>query len=193
MVSDGLAHLAKHDTVQDKLIEEIKEHCESGEIHQETLNQMEYLDAVVNEMLRYCGPVSMQSREIKSPVKFNNDFEIKASQDLPVTVLILLRNINFDKAIWGDDAQDFKPERFMKENINSSKQINVASFSHGPRACIGKNLAKISMKTELIYLFRDFKLECEENLENREMSEKVITQFKTEPLISIKSHSKYFR
>ena len=93
----------------------------------------------------------------------------------------------------GDDAQDFKPERFMKENINSSKQINVASFSYGPRACIGKNLAKISMKTELIYLFRDFKLECEENLENREMSEKVITQFKTEPLISIKSHSKYFR
>ena len=56
----------------DKLIEEINEHCELGSnVHQETLDKMVYLDAVVNEMLRYCGPVSMQSREIKSSIKFN--------------------------------------------------------------------------------------------------------------------------
>jgi cytochrome P450/NADPH-cytochrome P450 reductase len=132
VMSDGLAYLARNESIQDKLITEIKEHCEYGEIYQETLNKMEYLDAVVNEMLRYCGPVSMQSREIKSPVKFGPNFELKASPDLPVTILILLRNINFDRAVWGDDARDFRPERFMEGN-----KMNVASFSHGPRACIG--------------------------------------------------------
>ena len=109
--------------------------------------------------------------------------QLQATTELPVTALILLRKINFDKSCWGKDADEFLPERFLR--TDSKLKQKIASFAHGPRACIGKNLAKISMKMELIYLFRNFRLDCSEDLKNREMSSKVITQFKQEPLISI--------
>ncbi|GAB0133337.1 hypothetical protein EsDP_00001749 [Epichloe bromicola] len=46
--------------------------------------------------------------------------------------------------IWGDDAEEFRPERW--ENATTRQKNAFIPFSHGPRACIGRNVAEMEMK-----------------------------------------------
>ena len=56
--------------------------------------------------------------------------------------------MNTDEKNWGKDALVFRPERHL-ENPEIAKRALV-SFSKGVRNCVGHNLAKITMKIELI-------------------------------------------
>ncbi|KAG6823565.1 hypothetical protein H0H93_003423, partial [Arthromyces matolae] len=57
------------------------------------------------------------------------------------TLLIPIAAINRDKTIWGDDAHEFRPERWetVPEEANRIPGVwgNVLTFLGGPRACIG--------------------------------------------------------
>ncbi|EPQ26130.1 uncharacterized protein PFL1_06338 [Pseudozyma flocculosa PF-1] len=47
-------------------------------------------------------------------------------------------------SIWGDDCEEFVPERFVDADTNSIKPISLwkfHGFNAGPRTCLGKNLA----------------------------------------------------
>ena len=46
--------------------------------------------------------------------------------------------------IWGPDAEEFKPERW--ENATQRQKGAFIPFSHGPRACVGRNVAEMEMK-----------------------------------------------
>ena len=52
------------------------------------------------------------------------------------------------KDIWGDDADEFKPERWLNKYAPSSYSYPV--FNAGPRECIGKRLALVEMKPCLV-------------------------------------------
>jgi cytochrome P450 len=58
--------------------------------------------------------------------------------------------------LWGDDADEFKPERFKKENIQNVHPYAYLPFSKGPRNCIGYKYAEKSLKVVLAYLLRRF-------------------------------------
>lgn len=55
--------------------------------------------------------------------------------------MICIAAINQMKEIWGDDADEFKPERWYNPPAGASSIPgvwgNVLSFLGGPRACIG--------------------------------------------------------
>merc|ERR1712232_130104 len=56
-----------------------------------------------------------------------------------------------DTAIWGEDAEVFRPERWMEmEEVPSSYHYPV--FNAGPRECLGKRLAMVEMKACLAML-----------------------------------------
>ena len=48
------------------------------------------------------------------------------------------------KEIWGPDATEFRPERW--ENVTNRQKNAFIPFSHGPRACVGRNVAEMEMK-----------------------------------------------
>ena len=58
-----------------------------------------------------------------------------------------------DPAIWGENAEEFVPERFMgdagRENVAS---FAFLPFSKGPRDCIGKYFALLEAKIALAAL-----------------------------------------
>jgi len=67
-----------------------------------------------------------------------------------VAVLICkIRVINSWKTIWGPDAEEFRPERWMNLPKSYHSQYSFMSFIVGPHACIGKTMAIIEMKTVL--------------------------------------------
>ncbi|PRQ51245.1 putative abieta-7,13-dien-18-ol hydroxylase [Rosa chinensis] len=49
--------------------------------------------------------------------------------------------------IWGEDAEDFRPERWLKDGIfQPESSFKFVSFHAGPRICIGKDFAYRQMK-----------------------------------------------
>lgn len=60
--------------------------------------------------------------------------------------------VNRYTQIWGDDATEFKPERWITEDGRVDPTGRVASnyahmtFLHGPRACIGQGFARAELR-----------------------------------------------
>ncbi|KAM1063486.1 hypothetical protein ACFX2A_028239 [Malus domestica] len=63
--------------------------------------------------------------------------------------------------VWGEDAEDFRPERWLKNGIfQPESPFKFVAFHEGPRICLGKDFAYRQMKivsTALFFFFR-FKL-----------------------------------
>merc|ERR1712087_479360 len=61
--------------------------------------------------------------------------------------------------IWGEDALEFKPERWAAKGINSFDQYKFTSFNVNPRLCLGKQFAMTEAKVFVYHFLRNFKFE----------------------------------
>ncbi|CAA7265268.1 unnamed protein product [Cyclocybe aegerita] len=120
------------------------------------LNALFYLDMVVRETLRVHAPVPSTIR-----VAVEDDI-------LPLSIPItakdgsVLREIRGED-IWGEDAMEFKPERWEKvpEAATAIPGVwgNMLTFLGGPRACIGYRFSLVETKAILFTLVRAFEFE----------------------------------
>ncbi|KAJ5595002.1 Cytochrome P450 [Penicillium hispanicum] len=86
----------------------------------------------------------------------------------PGTVLsVPSYTIHHMKEIWGDDVDDFKPDRWL--NLTARQKTCFNPFSYGPRACVGQNVAIMELQLIIGTLFRryDFAL-YQETMESHE-------------------------
>ena len=184
--SDGLAYLATHPEIQEKLYQEIIEYFPDDSsktfVDFSHLNKMDYLANVVKEMVRLCGPVPGSIRKMEKPIKFSEDYTLYASEKYPVTAFMPIFMINQDEKSWGKDADKFSPER----HDNPTDKYAMAGFAHGSRDCVGKNLAVPTMKTQLIFLLKNFKVSLkagEKNVYSREKTSNIMIRFEEEPVL----------
>nr|CAD2204231.1 unnamed protein product [Meloidogyne enterolobii] len=158
-----IAHdLVFNPQVQKRLFEEIEEICglEEGEmIDYEQLSKLKYMDAVLKETLRLC-PIAndVVNRKCEETTTLG-DITIEKGTYVSADLFSLHR----DKKVWGEDAEEFKPERWLlNDNINTSTEYYYP-FGGGPRICIGMRLAMMDIKMVLVHLLRSFELErCSE-------------------------------
>ncbi|KAI0010982.1 cytochrome P450 [Xylariaceae sp. FL0662B] len=141
--------LAKHPEFQTRLRQEIREKLppieSDREVNSVDIDRMPYLNAVCNEVLRYWAPVPLTLRDTATDTSI-------MGQKVPKGTKIVLAPwaINFEKALWGPDANEFNPERWMAKDPDDKRAAgggapsNYAfmSFLHGPRSCIGQTFAK---------------------------------------------------
>lgn len=45
--------------------------------------------------------------------------------------------IHHDADVWGPDVEEFKPDRWLPENLTERQKVCFNPFSYGPRACVG--------------------------------------------------------
>lgn len=109
----------------------------------EMVKDLPYLAAVVNETLRYHS-----TSGIGLPRQVPLDGEgvvIRGHFFPPGTVLsVPTYSIHHSKEIWGEDADEFRPERW--EKLTPRQKNAFIPFSYGPRACVGRNVAEMEMK-----------------------------------------------
>lgn len=140
-----LYHVAKTDGVLRKLQEELDTEVpdDTDVPTYEQVENLPYLDQVINETLRHHS-----TSGIGLPREIPPDSEgvtILGRYYGPATVLsVPTYTIHHDETIWGNDANDFVPSRW--ENPTAEMKKAFIPFSHGPRSCVGRNLAKIQMK-----------------------------------------------
>ncbi|KAF7836591.1 cytochrome P450 CYP72A219-like [Senna tora] len=78
---------------------------------------------------------------------------------LPATsqILIPIIMIHQDPELWGEDAKEFKPERFSEGILKATRgQTIYLPFGGGPKQCIGQNLALLEVKMALSLILQNF-------------------------------------
>lgn len=77
--------------------------------------------------------------------------------------------IHRDADIWGPDVKEFRPDRWLPENLTERQKMAFNPFSYGPRACVGQNVAHMELALIIGTAFRryDFAL-YQEKLESHE-------------------------
>ncbi|KAJ7870888.1 cytochrome P450 [Mycena leptocephala] len=163
--------LAMYPDVQEKLRAEILSVPE--QLDHDTLVGLPYLDGVVREVLRLYPPASpVMYREamtntvlpLSTPI---TGVDGKLMHSIPVPkgtlVYIAISAANHNKQMWGDDALEFKPERWQDGKADSvttklcGVYRNTMTFTGGGRSCIGFKFAQLEMKVSLCVLLRAFK------------------------------------
>lgn len=100
-----------------------------------------YLQAVVKEALRMLPSIVWQLLRYAPPGLVVDGKEIPAGTPVGMSPLAQ----NRDPAIWGDDADKFRPERWL-EGVERSRYLesrNMTFGGSGPRMCVGRNLALV--------------------------------------------------
>ncbi|KAH6764165.1 cytochrome P450 [Perilla frutescens var. frutescens] len=121
----------------------------------EDLNHLKTVTMILQEVLRLYPPLPLTARGPTETVKLGNLTIPKG-----VHMTLLIGQVHYDPEIWGEDAREFKPQRFA-EGIPQSAKIKSAfiPFGSGPRACIGQHLAMIEAKVAIAMILRSFSFE----------------------------------
>ena len=145
-MSWALLALCKYPEVQKKLRQELRAqlHASAWKIDSDApvsadqLADMPYLQAFCNEVLRLFPPIPATTREAMVDTTL-------AGHPIPkgTPVVIAIWGTNAKTALWGSDAAQFRPERWLERPSGGCKS-NYAfqTFIAGPRSCIGMSFAK---------------------------------------------------
>lgn len=135
--------LCKKPEIQTRLREEI--HANIDSIHDSMdagkLDKLPYLHAVCNETLRHNAPVPLTLRDTENDCTIADTYVPRRTK-----IILCPWAVNFSKELWGPDAAEFNPDRWMGPGRANSggAESNYAmlTFLHGPRSCIGQGFAK---------------------------------------------------
>ena len=142
----AICMVCKYPDVQKRLREEIRANLpdprsSTSSISATDIDSLPYLNAVCNETLRVWATVPVTLRVAEHDTSLNGRFVPKDT-----TVFVSPWAINTSKALWGEDAAEFKPDRWMGPgNANTGgveSNYSYLTFFHGPRSCIGQAFAK---------------------------------------------------
>lgn len=162
--------LCQNPEIQSRLREEIRNNLPSVNdtttpITPATLDNLPYLHAVCNEVLRVYSPVALTLREAAKDTTIAGQFVPKGT-----TIILCPYAVNTSKSLWGPDAADFNPDRWMGPGRNNTggaeSNYSFLTFLHGPRSCIGQSFAKAEFACLVAALVGRFEMELEDkNLE----------------------------
>lgn len=177
-LSQILYCLAKNAGEQNKLREEIITSgiVDRDEVSYDELMTLPYLDAICKETLRVHPPINFMARTARkdvilplgTPCKSEDGQSemdhlcIREGQNL----IVAFGAVNRLKSVWGADAEEWKPERWLAPLPKSVADAHIAgvysslmTFSAGPRSCIGFKYAELEMKMILAVLVKSFRFE----------------------------------
>ncbi|KAI0661554.1 cytochrome P450 [Cubamyces menziesii] len=173
-----LTRLAEHPDIQQKLREELIDADADKGLDFDALMNLPLLEAVCRETLRIgavSSPPSSRTRKdvvlpLAEPIRGVDGkmiHEIFVPKD--TTVVAGLLNCNRNKALWGDDAYEWKPERWLKPLPTAVAEAripgvyaNLMTFLGGGRACIGFKFSQLEMKVILSVILPRFTFEKSE-------------------------------
>ncbi|CAA7050729.1 unnamed protein product [Microthlaspi erraticum] len=165
--------LCKNPLVQEKIVQEIRDVTSSDEkttdvngfvksITEEALDKMQYLHAALSETLRLYPSVPVDVRCAENDDILPDGYRVKKGDNVYYIAYAMGRMTY----IWGQDAEEFKPERWLKDGVfQPESPFKFISFHAGPRICLGKDFASRQMKIvsmALLHFFR-FKMADEKS------------------------------
>ncbi|XP_063233535.1 cytochrome P450 4g15-like [Bacillus rossius redtenbacheri] len=157
-VATTLMLLGLHQDVQRKVLQEqesIFGEDTSRPVTTRDLQQMVYLEQVINETMRLYPVIPAVARRVDEDISVNS-YTLPAGTIVIIPIYLVHRNPEYFP-----NPDTFDPDRFSRENSASRPACSFIPFSYGRKMCLGKSYAYMAMKTMLSVLLRRYEvLEC---------------------------------
>lgn len=193
----GLYLLAKHPAAQKQLAEEVADVIGLGVTPTDpsdiaTIQNLPYLNAFQSENMRIFPPVPTTLRVAAE------DITCPASgTTIPKGCMIALSSyaVQHSKAIWGEDAAMFKPERWLPENAAKNPaahrhakdgMVTWMPFLHGSRNCLGSAFAWSEALLAIALLVRNFEFEWPEGNPEPQRKQRITMRPAKDMLLQVK-------
>ena len=135
LLSFALYLLLKNPEVLKKAYEEVDQFFTGPIPTYKQVTQLKYIRMILNESLRLYPTAPQFTLYAKKDMVLGGKYQIKKRQN----VAILLPQLHRDKEAWGQDAEEFRPERF--KDPSKIPHDAFKPFGNGQRACIGMQFA----------------------------------------------------
>uniref|UniRef100_A0A7N0UY42 Cytochrome P450 n=1 Tax=Kalanchoe fedtschenkoi TaxID=63787 RepID=A0A7N0UY42_KALFE len=158
--------LCKNPLVHEKILQEIRDatgfnDSEKPEaedfiarINDSVLDKMHYLHATLSETLRLYPAVPVDGRCAEEDDTLPDGYKLTKGDGVYYIAYAMGRMTR----VWGEDAEDFRPERWIENGtFQHQSPFKFIAFHGGPRICLGKDFAYRQMKivaTALLWFFR---------------------------------------
>lgn len=168
-IRSALYYSLRHPSVWDRLVREIRA---SGLTNlppaYREAKTLPYLEAVVREALRFLPGVSMSMQRYVP----KTGFTLPNGEFLPPGTAVAMNPYvtNRNRSVFGDDADDFRPERWLRDvdagesedhfqaRLNRMNKTDL-SFGAGSRTCIGMNIGLFQTYKVLVTLIQKYDFE----------------------------------
>ncbi|KAI8089636.1 cytochrome P450 [Halteromyces radiatus] len=145
--------------VEKKLLEEVQENITDDLENDpsalyEVIKGMKYTNAVLNEVLRLYPSVPANQKYALDDDIWPDGTRIKKNDYVVWSPWSQGRSTK----VWGDDAKEFKPERWLtpEGDIRRESPGKWPAFHAGPRTCLGQNLATLEAVVCIVNLVRQY-------------------------------------
>ncbi|MED6143435.1 hypothetical protein PIB30_006009 [Stylosanthes scabra] len=121
-------------------------------LHINLLSRLKKMQWVMNEALRLYPPAPNVQRQAREDIQIEG-LMVPKGTNMWIDVVAM----HHDKELWGEDANEFKPERFMEDvNGGCKHKMGYLPFGFGGRMCVGRNLTFMEYKIVLTLVLSKF-------------------------------------
>lgn len=162
-----MSELIRNPTILKRVQEEARHvFDDKGYIDEEKFDELKYLKLVVKETMRLHPPVPLLVPRVNSERCEINGYEVPANTRVMVNAWALGR----DPTYWGDDAEEFKPERFEDNPVDyKGNHLEFVPFGAGRRICPGMSFGLANVYGTLATLLYHFNWETPRGVKNEDL------------------------
>jgi cytochrome P450 len=175
-----------HD-IQEKVYQDVSKHVKKDEeITLECVENMDYFNAFLQEVLRMYPPIGAFPRASTQMESFGTKYRIWPKTRLLISVYLLHHHPKYWK-----DPETFLPERWLfksdeeRERFMSDIRFAFIPFSAGGRNCIGQRFATIEAKLILAELIRSFVFKVASSQSDVKFTLTSFVALKTKPRLKV--------
>lgn len=119
-------------------------------ISDELAKRMPYLQAVIKEGFRWYPPITgLLSKRVPPEGDEWNGVRLPGGANIACSIVGIQRN----KEFWGQDANEFRPERWLEvgpDRLKAMEATMMLNFGYGRWQCLGKDLAFMELNKVLV-------------------------------------------
>jgi hypothetical protein len=189
-LTSAVWHICHNSSIKHKLAAALKEAFpDQPEGYYPTLMQLEaipYLVACVKESLRIAMPVPGRLPRVVPAMATPLVVDGKV---LPPGSIVGMSayTMHSREDIWGSNARQFEPERWLGEAAKGLDE-HMVTFSKGARNCIGQSLAQAELLLMFFMLFRNFDVELDPASEDGFTTKDIFVQSLQQPGVLLRMH-----
>ncbi|XP_033215863.1 cytochrome P450 6B5-like [Belonocnema kinseyi] len=130
----------------------------NGELNYEALQEMTYLEKVLNESMRINHVVGTTFKLCTKETKLVGADGLTCTVKPGTAIVICALGIQMDAKYW-PEPEKFDPERFSEEQKNNRQKFTFLPFGEGPRTCVGMRMAILLIKAAIATILKDFSIQ----------------------------------
>lgn len=149
--------------IRDELNSTIRSKEEAGKrrlFEADEVRNLVYLHGALCESLRLFPPVPFQHKAPVQPVVLPSGHYVHPKMKIMFSLYAMGRM----DYLWGKDAKEFKPERWITERgtIKYEPSYKFLAFNAGPRTCLGKEVAFTQLKSVAAAIIHNYQVQVVE-------------------------------